>query len=138
MREVTSLINRIIQVTGYPCEYLSEEKPSLLNMADLPRVFVDTTAIKKTDNFGSGRSTHNDQMFEEDFSQVIAVQFCCSIEQKPLVWKTIGSAIAGWNDDPYEEVFTGLKYIEGGMIGRENGRVWWVDYWEVTFPRTFI
>ena len=132
------LIAHITQVTGYSCEYLTEDKPSLLAIGSLPKVFVDTTKIQKTDSFGSGRSTANDQMFAEDFVQIVAVQWCSTVEQKHTVWKTLGSAIAGWNDDPYESTFTGLRYVEGGIIGRENGRIWWVDYWEVDFPRTFL
>lgn len=138
MFDEAKLMAHITEVTGYPCEYLTEDKPSLLASGSLPKVFVDTTKIQKTDGFGSGRSTTNDQMFAEDFVQIVAVQWCSTVQDKHLVWKTLGSAIAGWNNDPFESVFTGLRYVEGGIIGRENGRVWWVDYWEIDFPRTFL
>ena len=138
MYNEAGLISHITQTTGYPCEYLTEQKPSLLAFESLPMVFVDTTMIKKTDSFGSGRTTYDDQLYAEDHLQIIEVHFVCAIEDKADIWKTIGSAIAGWHEDPLEGVFTGLTYIEGGVIGRENGRVWWADRWAIEFPRTFL
>ena len=137
MYNVTGLMERITTVTGYSVEVLAETKPSLVKIADLPKVFVGSVGVKQVDSFGSGRTDLDSQLYAEDLVQFIEVQFVCAAGDEATIWNTIGAAIAGWHEATQEDQFTGLMYVEGGLLGRENSRVWWADRWTIQFPRTF-
>jgi hypothetical protein len=137
MYSVAGLIIQIHTATGYSCKFLQSDKPTLASFTALPVVFVDTTKVLRTDGFGSGRTTANDQLFAEDFKQMVEIHFCTTSEQKHTVWSNLWGAVAGWHEDAYEGVYSGLTYLEGGQAGMENGRIWWIDRWVIEFPRVY-
>lgn len=70
----------------------------------------------------------------EDLVQTFEIQIYCLEEQFEAIWKDIYKSIIGWHPDIQEFQHTGFTYAQGGVMGLENGRLFWLDRWRVGFP----
>lgn len=136
MFDIEFLKTRIVSETGYPIETMQSKEiiPRLdpgnictVRVGYLNNNAMDITSRAMTPGI-------NDQMWS-DIIQTIEVHFVTLESNIPTVWKALYNACCGFNYDPIEQEYSSLTYAEGGVIGIDNGKYWWVDRWNISFPR---
>ena len=136
MFDISLLKARIISETGYQIETIQAKEimPKIptgqicgVRVGYLNNNAMDVTSRAITpDLYDQGWS---------DIIQTIEVHFVAMEQDIPTVWKALYAACCGWNPIPAEEVYSGMTYSEGGVIGIDNGKYWWLDRWTLSFPR---
>lgn len=98
-----------------------------------PVVFIGHTAIDSENPTTPGGMDLYDQA-GEDLIQSFDFHLNCMEPDLKLLWRALHTAMIGKNTQPLEEQFSGFTYKQGGMIGIDNGRIWWLDRWQIAFP----
>ena len=133
MFDSASIITRLETETRYTVERLKDKQISLSKTVELPLIYVGFASLDSDDPSIPGALNNYDQ-HGEDLIQAFDIQIVCLEDELVTVWRAIHTAIIGWNPQPLEEQFSGFTYKQGGMIGLENGRLWWLDRWQIAFP----
>ncbi len=136
MFDIAYLKARIISETGYPIETMqSKEIIPRLDTGNICAVRVGYLNNNALDTTARADTPEIYQQNWSDIIQTIEVHFVTLEENIPTVWKNLYNACCGWHYSPIEADYSGLTYAEGGVIGIDNGKYWWVDRWNVAFPR---
>jgi len=135
MFDLTPAIAKLLVDTGYDTDWAKAKEPSLANDIDPPRLFVGYHSITALGHLGEGHAPDKYMEFAEDLSQMFTTQFTCAVGSVPTVWHAVRNSIAGWAPLPAEKEYTGIYHSGGGVMGLDNGRIWWLDNWRIDFPR---
>lgn len=128
-----ALLKTQLETAGYPVQYSRSKEPVLQELTDLPIIYLGYSTID---------SKHPSSPIEysllnqhgEDLVQSFSIQIVCEQTMLSTIWKTIHPVLIGWNPNPNEAYRSGLTYSQGGVVGIENSRIWWVDIWRLGFP----
>jgi hypothetical protein len=135
MYDITTALVKLRTDTGYDCDWAKAKEPSLLNDIDPPRVFIGYHSITALGHLGQGEAPDPYMYFAEDLSQMFTTQITCAISLLPTAWHKVHNSLSGWIALPAEKEFTGIYHSDGGVMGLDNGRIWWLDNWRLDFPR---
>jgi len=135
MFDLTALITKLQTDTTYACSWAKAKEPSLLNDTDPPRIFVGYHSINALGHLGEGHTPDYYEAFSEDLSQGFQTQFTCAVNLVPTVWHAVYNSCSGWVPLEPEKEYTGIYHSGGGVMGLDNGRIWWLDNWRMDFPR---
>lgn len=132
---MTSIDDIIDLLAGIPytVEKTREEQPDLIEILDLPVIYVGYSTLHAkdpTDVLDS--NVYN--MHGEDLVQGFDIQIVTTTDDLPTVWKTVYNSLIGKNPTPSEVTRSGLTYNKGGVMGIANGRLWWLDKYNLAFP----
>lgn len=113
------------------------KEPSLANLTDLGRVQVGYHTIKAQSGLGDGVSSDSCLKLTQDLSFVFYTQFTCNLADFPTFWDSIYAVVTNWipTFTAPDQDYTATFLEEGGKKGMANGRIWWIDYWQIDFPR---
>lgn len=124
-------------ISKYKIELSSIKQPTLQAQGEPPIIYVGYYAIdSKNPTIPIEHDLFNQH--GEDLVQTFEIQIDCMIEDFEKVWKDIYKSIIGWTPDIQERQHTGFTYAQGGVMGLENSRLWWLDRWKVGFPTTNV
>lgn len=98
-----------------------------------PVIFIGHTAIDSENPTTPGSLDIYNQA-GEDLIQSFDFHLNCMEPDLQLLWRELHKAMIGKNVQPLEEQFSGFTYKQGGMLGIDNGRIWWLDRWQIAFP----
>lgn len=129
MYDINDLIP-LLTPLGYTVELAQQREPNLTDLEDLPVLYLGYRAIDST----ATKGYNNYQQGGEDLTQIFEVHICCEATHLPTIWRRVHKALLGKSTQTAEEQFTSITYEKGGVIGIENGRLWWLDRWMVQFP----
>lgn len=135
MFNLTPVIEKLITDTGYDVSFARAKEPSFANENDPPRLFVGYHAILSLGHLGEGESPDPYMAFAEDLSQSFQTQILCSVADLPVTWHNVYNSLHGWMPLTVEKEYSGIFYSNGGVMGLNNGRIWWLDNWRMDFPR---
>lgn len=132
MYDVADIIT-LLASTGYEIERAKAKEPTLSELTNLPIVYVGFRSLDS--NNPTTPNSHSDfEQAGENLVQAFDLQICCEEENLPVIWRTIYKTLQGTNSQPLEQQFSSMTYQKGGVMGIENGRLWWLDRWAVQFP----
>lgn len=125
------------ELEKYVIEPARIKEPVLTELEDLPVIYIGYESI---DSENPTTPLANDlyNQHGEDLFQTFQVQICAESCKFPIVWKEVYRALIGWHPDVIELQHTGFTYRQGGVMGIENSRLWWVDRWTIGFPLTNV
>lgn len=132
MYDIADVIT-LIQTTGYTVELARAKEPVLSELNTLPIVYVGFRGIDSK-NPTTPESFSNFEQNGENLIQTIDIQICCLVTDLPVIWRKIYKSLSGKSPTPVEEQFSSITYQQGGVLGLENSRLWWLDRWAVQFP----
>lgn len=113
-----------------------ELEQNLQPTAALPMVFVGYATIRsKHPEAPIERPVFN--TYGEDLVQSIDVVLMCPETQLVQLWTNIYAALIGQNPNPAERMHTGFTYNQGGKVALTNGKMVWIDRWNIGFPTLF-
>lgn len=133
MFDLTDIITRLQTETLYTIERAKVKEPSLVATNILPIVYVGFQSLD-SENPSLAIST---DLYDEhgiDLVQTFSIQINCLETNLSTIHRIIYKALIGWNPRPLEEQFSGFSYKQGGVIGLDNGRMWWIDLYTIGFP----
>jgi hypothetical protein len=136
MIDIQQVIDRIKtqpSSSSYTVEHVRVKEPILTDLTSLPIIYVGYFAVDaKNPTVPIEHDLFNQH--GEDLVQTVEVQIVCEEINFSTVWKNIYKSLIGWHPNILELTHTGLTYSQGGVMGIENGRLWWLDRWKVGFP----
>ena len=113
------------------------KEPSLANLDDVGRIQVGYNSVESQDGLGDGISSDTMKKFEEDLSFIFYTQYTCKLENFPAFFDSVYAVVNNWTPgitNPDKD-YTAVFLDKGGKKGVANGRIWWIDFWQVDFPR---
>lgn len=117
---------------SYPVQLSPTGVINLAEETTLPSLYVSYATIQsKNPNDPTGKSYFDSH--GEDLIQYFDVHICTSKADLHTVWRAVYTKLVGWNT-ALDKYATGFTYMQGGMQGIDNGRVWWADRWGIAFP----
>jgi len=133
MFNLSLLISHITATTGYPTEFAREKEPMLSEVTQLPSVTVGYFQLNQKDITGSGNLlTGSNFQITAELIQEIEVQIICTPATLHLVQRIVYDACVQWMPNPNTaQAYSGLTYKVGGVVGLDNGRLHWLDRWEL-------
>jgi len=132
MYDIADIIT-LMQTTGYTVERAKAKEPVLSELNTLPIAYVGFRGID-SNNPTTPESFSNYEQNGENLIQTFDVHICCESTDLPVIWRKIYKSLSGKNPIPAEAQFSSITYQQGGVIGIENARLWWLDRWAVQFP----
>lgn len=132
MTPLQSLID-LVALTGYTVEAVRSKEPMLTEEVDLPIIYVGYSGINSTNPSFTLDSNfidmHGEKQIETFETQIVALP-----EDLSIVWNKLFETIIGKHVVGGEEDRSGITHSQGGIVGIENGRYWWIDRWNMAFP----
>ena len=136
MISTQQVIDRLLSeptTSSYTVSKVKHKELNLIPKLELPSIFVGYARIRPksyTDILELDiLRTHG-----EDLIQTIEIQIACEEKDFDTIWKNVYKSLNGWNPNELEKVHTTLTFLQGGVMGIENERLWNVDYWNIGFP----
>lgn len=113
------------------------KEPTLANQDEVGRIQVGYHSVESQGGLGDGVSSDSCQKLTEDLSFVFYTQFTCSLTDFPTFWKQVYLSVNAWIPSliTSDRDYTATFLDKGGKKGIANGRIWWIDYWQIDFPR---
>lgn len=115
----------------------SGKEPSLANLDDIGRIQIGYHTVESQGGLSDGVSSDSCQKLTQDLSFVFYSQFTCSLADFPDFWSSVYQVITDWipTFTAPDQDYTTTFLDKGGKKGVANGRIWWIDYWQIDFPR---
>lgn len=110
--------------------------PGLLALTGLPLIYVGAHAIISIPAQGSDAAIESYEQALQEFGFIFETQIVCEREDLATVWTSLKDALIDWYPVPNDKNYSGVSHFEGGIMGMENTRLWWLDRWKINFPRT--
>lgn len=136
MFDLTELVT-VLNAEGIKANLDMGKEPSLTNQSDEGRVQVGYNSIESQGELSDGISTDSCLRLSQDLAFVFYLQYTCKLEDFPEFFSKLYSIVNNWTPVfvlPDAE-FTTTFLDKGAKKGIANGRIWWVDYWQIDFPR---
>ena len=130
-------IKTLIETTGYSVILAKPHEPLLNTLMELPKIYIGYRSIDSRDP-NKPEAFSNFEDAAENLTQLFEVQICCEVIDLHTIWRRVYFSLHGKNTQPLESEFSGITYQNGGLMGQENNRMWWVDLWGVQFPSSNI
>ena len=121
----------------YSVQHSRIKEPQLAELTTLPIIFVAYHTVNSK-NPSTPLAADLFNQHGEDLTQVFEIQIACETVNFDTIWKNVYKSLIGWHPDVLEMQHTGMTYIQGGVMGLENGRLWWLDRWGINFPLTNV
>lgn len=121
----------------YTVELARTKEPVLSEFTTLPIIYCGYHTID-SENPTTPQAADLFNQHGEDLTQTFVIQIVSTITNFDTVWKNVYQSLIGWHPDLIEKQHTGFTYQQGGMMGLENGRLWWLDRWSIGFPLTNV
>jgi hypothetical protein len=113
------------------------KEPSVANKDEEGRVQIGYHSIESQGDLSDGISSDSCLKLSQDLAFIFYLQYTCSLEDFPVFWSSLYNIVNNWV--PVSVVpdadYTATFMDKGGKKGISNGRIWWVDYWQIDFPR---
>jgi hypothetical protein len=134
MYNLQNLINHLNTELTYPVSFCRVIQPAL---APDPKIYVGYKAVEAEPGgaLGEGQTEDYYIQFSENLSQYFQVQLTCSVSTFHSVWEEVYEKTAGWVPLEQEKDYSSVMHSGGGIMGLDNGNIWWVDTWRTDFPR---
>jgi hypothetical protein len=143
MIDIQQVIDHILAsptTATYTVQHVRIKEPILADLTDLaasPKIYVGYYAVDaKNPTVPIEHDLFNQH--GEDLVQTIEVQIVCEEINFSTIWRNVYKSLIGWHPNVLEQQHTGLTYAQGGTMGIENGRMWWLDRWKVGFPTVMV
>ena len=114
-----------------------ERQIVLSDLSELPLIYVGYATIDSMDAntpTATGYFLHHG----EDLIQSFDVHICCETSFFRTVWINVYRELIGYNPNEPAKNTAGLSYSQGGMMGLEDNKMWWMDRWRINFPTTNV
>jgi hypothetical protein len=136
MFDLTQLVTELTN-NGIKAALDSGKEPSLANQSDEGRVQVGYDGIDAQGELSDGVSCDHILKLAQDLSFSFYLQYTCKLEDFPVFCSTLYNIVNNWTPVAIEPDadFTGTFLNKGYKKGIANGRIWWVDFWQIDFPR---
>jgi hypothetical protein len=127
----------LLQTAGFKAALDSGKEPSLANQSDEGRIQVGYDSVESQGELSDGISSDSCLKLSQDLAFVFYLQYTCKLEEFPEFYTTLYSLVNSWIPTPVipDGDYTATFMDKGGKKGISNGRIWWVDYWQIDFPR---
>lgn len=136
MIDLLTLRTRLLE-TGYTVEFSRDRDIDLQEPSVLPIVYIGYNSIEsQRENSTLAMDIYS--LNGENLAQSFTIQLVCLPENFPTVWKTLYKKLIGWNPVSSEAPHTSFSYLQGGVMGLSNGKLYWADVWRVGFPTNSI
>lgn len=136
MFDLTELVDTLV-AEGIRADMDSGKEPSIANKNEEGRVQVGYHSVESQGDLSDGSSSDSCIKLSQDLAFIFYLQYTCSLEDFPTFWSSLYSIVNKWI--PVSVVpdadYTATFMDKGGKKGIANGRIWWVDYWQIDFPR---
>lgn len=133
MYDLDKVISYLNNNVPYTITRSKSSVPLAVNIEDLPQISVGY--FKLTSPRGTTEESREIvAQAGENITQSFHVTIHCKVENLPTIWRTLHTALIGYNPQPLEEQFSSFGYGLGGIVGLENGKIVWVDRWDLDFP----
>ena len=137
MIDQSTVIARLDAQLTYTIRPSREKQIVLSELTELPIIYVGYATIESKDpNFPT--ATGYFELHGEDLVQSFDIHICTTVANFRTVWINIFKALIGYNPNVPARNTAGLNYSQGGMMGLEDSKVWWMDRWRINFPTTNV
>ena len=136
MFDLTELVT-VLNTANIRATLDSGKEPSLANQPDEGRVQVGYHSVESQGDLSDGISMDSCAKLAQDLAFIFYLQYTCKLEDFPTFYSTLYNIVNSWipvNILPDAD-YTATFLDKGGKKGIANGRIWWVDYWQIDFPR---
>ena len=136
MFDLTELVN-LLNTNGIKAHLDFGKEPSMANQGDEGRVQVGYDSVDSQNDLSDGISADPVLKLSQDLSFLFYLQYTCKLEDFPTFYSTLYNLVNNWT--PVSVIpdadYTSPFLDKGIKKGTANGRIWWVDYWQIDFPR---
>lgn len=136
MFDLTELVTYLADA-GLRVALDSGKEPSMANLSDEGRIQVGYNSVESQGELSDGVSSDSCLKLSQDLAFIFYLQYTCKLEDFPEFYSTLYNLVNNWtpvNVIPDAD-YTATFLDKGGKKGLANGRIWWVDYWQIDFPR---
>ncbi len=136
MFDLTELVN-LLTTNGIRADLDKGKEPSLANQAEEGRVQVGYNSVEAQGDLSDGFSSDPTLRLAQDLAFSFYLQYTVKLEDFPTFYSQLYQLVSNWtpvNIIPDAD-YTATFLDKGGKKGIANGRIWWVDYWQIDFPR---
>jgi hypothetical protein len=138
MIALETVIDRVQgQNPSYTVSAARDKQPNFETLLNLPTIYIGYATLKCRNPEERLPAGFFD-LHGEDISQFFDISICCEVENFRETWINIFKSLIGWNPNTLAANTSGFAYIEGGMMGLEQGRFWWLDRMAINFPTTNV
>ena len=138
MYDIASIITHLQNNTNYTINQAKTKEPVLSSIESLPIIYVGYGSL---DSRNPTTPVRSDIIAEhgEDLTQSFELQINCMVEDLHTVHSVVFRQLIGKNfSSEYADQQSGFAYKQGGVIGLENGRIWWLDIWHLAYPTLYM
>ena len=136
MFDLTELVT-VLTTAGIRAALDSGKEPTLANQTDEGRVQVGYQSVESQGDLSDGFSMDSCKKLSQDLAFIFYLQYTCKLEDFPSFYSTLYELVNTWTPVAIlpDADYTATYLEKGGRKGVANGRIWWVDYWQIDFPR---
>lgn len=137
MIDQSTLITRLDAQLSYTIRPAREKQIVLSELTELPIIYVGYATIDSMDAntpTATGYFLHHG----EDLIQSFDIHICTTVANFRTVWINTYRALIGYNPNTLAKNTSGLSYSQGGLMGLEDSKMWWMDRWRINFPTTNV
>ena len=136
MFDLTELVT-LLNSEGVKANLDFGKEPSLANQGDEGRVQIGYDSVDSQNNLSDGVSADSVLKLSQDLSFLFYLQYTCKLEDFPSFYSKLYEIVNNWTPVSVlpDADYTATFLDKGFKKGVANGRIWWVDFWQVDFPR---
>ena len=137
MIDQSIVITRLKDQLTYTIRPAREKQIVLSELSELPIIYVGYATIDSKDPT-TPTATGYFEFHGEDLIQSFDIHICTTVTNFRTVWINTFKALVGYNPNTLAKNTSGLTYAQGGLMGLEDAKMWWMDRWRINFPTTNV
>lgn len=138
MYDIADIISQLQTATTYTIKRAKSKEPITFTEGDLPIIYVGFRSLDSE----SPTTPISQDLYDEhgtDLVQTFDIHINCMEENLPTIHRALYAALVGKNFGPSgSDQQSGFAYKQGGVIGLENGTIWWIDVWHIGYPSLYM
>lgn len=137
MYDLSLLITHLQQdarLVGIEIGWAKDKEPSFVSNRN-SRILIGYHSVGQLGHLGEGQAPEAFVSFTEDMSQTFQTQIICPTTTFAATWNLLATVIVGWVPYIPNRDFTSVMHSGGGVMGGDQGQLWWADNWRIDFSK---